>query len=59
MIRVTVVVELDETWGADECFADLGERGVIDLVQEDQIAFLEHAKWTVEQVTTPAREEER
>ena len=50
MIRVVVTVDLDETWGADDCYDDRGASGVIELLHEDLTAFLAGARWHVTRV---------
>ena len=49
MIRVTATNILDESlWGAQEAYDEGGEKGGLEVIQEDWYAFLEDAKWKVE-----------
>lgn len=51
MVRVTYTIDLPEWWGADECYRDGGHVAVVDLIQEDTVAFLDGGTWTVEMVS--------
>jgi len=47
-IKVTISNTLDDLWGDPDELVQLGEQGIIDLVCEDIVAFIDGAEWEVE-----------
>ena len=48
MIRAILTVEFSDIWGADEFWADGGEKAIKEMVMEDLGAFIEEAKWVID-----------
>ena len=49
-VKITLVIEPSDIWGADEFYKDGGEEAIKDMAMEDLSAFIEEAMWKIEYV---------
>lgn len=49
-IKITMTKTLEPFWGAEECYADSGSDGLVDLIYEDISALLDGMTISFEQV---------